>query len=121
MASTRPPKETKLLPAAPVDWGMPLVVALGARLGEALPAGTDERTAPVELATVPLPGTIGVTRVGLGATGTAPLGVTIATEVGLTAETEGTTDGTTTGADETTGATLDGLTTGGWVAGGAWI
>lgn len=118
MARTRPPKETMLLPAAPVDWETPLVVGLAPRLTEALgPEG--ERIAPVELGLVALPpGTIGVTMVGTGATGVAvgTTGVTTAGVLTRGTETEGTpaeTDGTTTGA-------LDGWTTGG-VAGGAWI
>lgn len=120
MARTRPPNETMLLPAAPVDWGTPLVVALGARLGDELPDGPDEeRMAPVELGAVPLPGTMGADRVGTGATGVGPVGTggtTGVTTGALGAET----DGATTTEVPTTGR-LDGLTTGALVAGGAWI
>ena len=65
-----------VVPAAPVAWAGPLVVALA--------AGADgERMAPVELGMVELtPGAMGVTSVGTGATGVA-LG---ATGVGVTGE-----------------------------------
>ena len=75
-ATTRPPSETMLEPAAPV--------ACAGTEDEAL-AGRDMdgvSMAPVELGMVELTGTMGVTSVGTGATGVAlgtmGLGVTVA-------------------------------------------
>ena len=78
MAKTRPPKETMLPAAAPVDSGAePLRVALPATPEVAADDSADaeeaaEETAPVLAAgTVELPPTMGVTIVGTGATGVA--------------------------------------------------
>jgi hypothetical protein len=134
MAKTRPPKETMLLPAAPVDWGTPLVV------GEEPVGEEGVLEAPVPAAgTVELPpGTMGVTGLGTGAIGVA-VGTTGVTGEpsqyvnaikahgleGLnlpTGATElGRSEGTTTGTDETATGTLTEGTATGEVAGGAWI
>jgi hypothetical protein len=116
MARTRPPKETMLRPAAPVDSeGLPVVVELA--LGE-----EGDLEAPVPAAgTVELaPGAMGVTGLGTGATGVAvgTAGVTAgALTGGTTAGTDGTTDGTTAGTEGRTEGTTEGTA----VAGGAWI
>jgi hypothetical protein len=70
-ASTRPPSDTKLEPAAPVDWGTPVPEAVR----EALALGPEgERMAPVDEGMVLLPETMGTTS-EVGATGVA-LGTT---------------------------------------------
>jgi hypothetical protein len=70
MAKTRPPKEMALEAAAPVAWAGAVPEEAGA-LVVGVAEELEAPTAPVLLATVPLPGTMGVIRVGTGAAGVA--------------------------------------------------
>jgi hypothetical protein len=75
-ARARPPKLTKLEPAAPVFWGRPeeAVPEAPADL-VAEPAGMEGE--PVPAGTVELPPTMGTLMVGTGATGVAIEGTTV--------------------------------------------
>jgi hypothetical protein len=72
-ARTRPPNETMLATAAPVDWGMPLEVALAG--GEGVLEAPVPTAGMVELT----PGTMGALGLGTGAMGVA-LGTTGVTD-----------------------------------------
>lgn len=138
MAKTRPPKDTMLPTAAPVDSGEPtLVVGLPVELDVASDSSAeavdeaDSETEPVLAGTVEFPLTMGVANVPEGAmgvaVGTTTTEVTEAVSVTATvlvmSDLLGTTAPEVTGVSEETGVSEAPGTSGTatLVAGGAWI